>query len=179
MKANYWEKQWVRRGFTLIELAMVTGLGLVVAAMLMALASQQLAFLRIYSAQNFLTEEAPLVSLHVSRLISKADRFRLHANVAEALAGTNPRLESSPVLLLDYQQPNGDMRRALLSFETGPDGNSLFYYLVPPVGQVGEPEWTITRKASNVSFFVQEGILRMKLTGRGGEEVTYSGTMQR
>jgi len=166
-------------GFTLIELTLVISVGLVVATMLMALVSQQLAFLRIYSAQNFLTDEAPIVSLHVSRLVAKADRFRLHASVDDALAGAHPRLGDSPVLLLDYQQPDGSMRRALLSFESGSDGNALYYYLVPKVGALGEPEWAITRKASDVSFFLQEGILRMKLTGGGGEEITYSGTMQR
>jgi len=181
-------------GFTLIELTLVISVGLAVATMLMALVSQQLAFLRIYSAQNFLADEAPIISLHVSRLVAKADRFRLHASVSEAIAGSNPRLGASPVLLLDYQQqldsdfhgedgdvnPPDDMRRALLSFETGVDGNSsLYYYLVPKIGPLGEPEWAITRKASDVSFFLQEGILRMKLTGGGGEEITYSGTMQR
>lgn len=168
-------------GFTLIELAMVTVLGVVVAALLMALTSQQLAFLRIYSAQNFLIDEAPIVSLHVSRLIAKADRFRLHASVDDALNGRNARLSDSPVLLLNFQQPDGSVRAGILSFEVDDDETALYYYLIPRSreGALAEPEWAITRKAADVSFFLQEGILRMRLTGSGGEEVTYSGTMQR
>ena len=78
--------------------------------MVLALFNQQLAFLKIYRAQNFLTEEAPLISMYVSRLVGKADRFRLHDTVADALAGANPRLTASPVVVMNFRQPDGTMR---------------------------------------------------------------------
>jgi len=43
---------------------------------------------------------------------------------------------------------------------------------------LGQPQWTVTKKASNVNFFVDQGILRMQIEGPNGERVTYSGTMQ-
>ena len=68
----------LRRGYTLIELAVAISCGLITAAMLLALVNQQFAFLKIYHAQNFLIREAPLISTHMNRLIGQAERFRLH-----------------------------------------------------------------------------------------------------
>ena len=63
-------------------------MGMATGAMVLALFNQQLAFLKIFKAQNFLTDEAPIISMYVSRLVGKADRFRLHDSVADALAGS-------------------------------------------------------------------------------------------
>ena len=99
-----------RRGFTLIELSVAIMMGLATGTMVIALFNQQLAFLKIFKAQGFLTEEAPIISTYVSRLVGKADRFRLHDSVADALSGTNPRLTESPVVVLNFRQPDGTMR---------------------------------------------------------------------
>jgi hypothetical protein len=165
-------------GFTLIELAMAMGLGMSVAALVLALANQQLAFIRIFRAQSFLVEEAPMVSTHVSKLVGKADRFRLHDNLADALTGANPRLGPSPVLVMNFRQPGGGMRASILAFEERGEGGDLNYYVVPESGPPGDPEWSITRRAADVTFSVESGILRMRLTGENGEQITYSGTMQ-
>ncbi len=168
----------IRRGFTLLELTVAIMLGMAIASMTLALFNQQLAFLRIYQTQNFLTEEAPLISLYVSRLVGKADRFRLHNTVAEALAGTNPRLAESPVLVLNYRQPDGTMRASILSFENRGTGTALYYYVVPVSGVLAAPQWFVSNKPANVLFSVEQGVLRMALTGPAGEFITYSGTMQ-
>ena len=167
-----------RRAFTLIELTVAIMLGLATGSMVMALFNQQLAFLKMFKTQSFLTEEAPLISIYVSRLIGKADRFRLHDSVADALAGSNARLTASPVVLLNYRQPDGVMRAAILSFENRGSGMALYYYVVPTSGVLGTPEWAVTKAASNISFTMEAGVLRMKLTGPNAEEITYSGTMQ-
>jgi prepilin-type N-terminal cleavage/methylation domain-containing protein len=166
-----------RRGFTLIELTLAMMLGLAIGAMTLALFNQQLAFLRIYRVQNFLTEEAPLISLHVSKLVGKAERFRLHDTVADALSGANPRSTSSPVLVLNFRQPDGMVRAAILSFEDRGTGPALYYYVRPLSGVMGTPQWYITKVPANVAFTVEQGILRMTLTGPCGELITYSGAM--
>lgn len=166
-----------RSGFTLIELSLAIMLGLAIAAMSMALFNQQLAFLQIYKAQSFLTDEAPLISLHVSKLVGKAERFRLHNTVADALAGTNPRSTSSPVLVLNFRQPDGVIRASILSFEDRGNGPALYYYVVPLSGVLGTPQWYVTKTPTNVAFTVEQGILRMTLTGPAGELITYSGAM--
>ncbi len=167
-----------RRAFTLIELSVSIMLGLATGSMVIALFNQQISFLKMFKTQSFLTEEAPLISMYVSRLIGKADRFRLHDSVADALAGTNARLTASPVVLLNYRQPDGVMRATILSFENRGSGIALYYYVVPTTGVLGTPEWAVTKAASNISFTMEQGVLRMKLTGPNSEEITYSGTMQ-
>lgn len=167
-----------RRGFTLIELSIAIMLGLATGTMVLALFNQQLAFLKIFKAQGFLTEEAPIISTYVSRLIGKADRFRLHASVADALSGANPRLTESPVVVLNFRQPDGSMRATILSFENRGSGLALYYYVVPVSGVLGTPLWAVTKVPSKVAFRVDSGVLRMILTGPNLEEIIYSGTMQ-
>lgn len=168
----------LRRGMTLIELSMAMFLGMTIGAMLLALFNQQLTFLKIFKAQNFLTDEAPVISMYVSRLVGKADRFRLHDSVADALSGANPRLTASPVILLNFRQPDGTMRATILSYENRGTGNALYYYVVPISGVLGAPQWAVTKSPANVVFSMVQGVMRMTLTGKNGEEITYSGTMQ-
>jgi hypothetical protein len=162
---------------TLIELSIAIGFGLSFAGVSLALMQQQLTFLSIYRNQAFLAEEAPLISAHMSRLIGKAERFRLHASVTEALAGTNPRLNESPVLVLNFRQPDGSVAASMLSFENRGSGPALYLYNIPTAGALPPPAWYITKAPRNVSFSVVGGILRMTLTGPQGESVTYSGAM--
>ena len=164
-------------GFTLIELTLVILLGMAIVAMSLALVNQQLAFLKIYNAQEFLAEEAPLVSMYVSKLVGKAERYRLHATVADALAGTNPQTIASPVLVLNFREPDGVIRAAILSFENHGSGMALYYYVVPLSGVLGSPQWYITKRPSNVSFSVNQGILLMTINGPNGELITYAGAL--
>ena len=46
------------------------------------------------------------------------------------------------------------------------------------VALLGEPQWAVTRAPSKVAFRMDEGVLRMILTGPNLEEIIYSGTMQ-
>jgi prepilin-type N-terminal cleavage/methylation domain-containing protein len=166
-----------RRGFTLVELTLAVSVGLLIASIAMALFNNQLAFLRIYGAQSFLTEEAPVINLHVSKLVGKAERFRLHGSVSEALTGSNPRTDASPVLVLNFRQPDGTVRAGILAFENRGSGPALYYYVVPLTGVLGAPQWHISKQPRDLSFTVETGILRMTLTGPNGEVVTYSGAM--
>jgi len=167
-----------RRGFTLLELTIAIMIGLATGSMVLALFNQQLAFLKIFKAQSFLTEEAPIISMYVSRLVGKADRFRLHDNKEDAISGANPRLTSSPnlppVLVLNFRQPDGTMRATILAFED----HALNYYVVPVNGVLDTPAWAVTRAPKDVTFEIVQGVLRMTLTGPADEQITYSGTMQ-
>lgn len=168
----------LRRGFTLVELSVGVLIGILVAAMVLVLLNQQLAFVRIYSAQNFLTQEAPIISTYMNRLIGQADRYRLHRNRAEAITGANPVLADATALRLNFQQPDGTSRSAILCFENRGTGNALYYYLVPLVGAPADPQWAVSKQPTNVRFSIENGILRTRLTGPAGEQIIYSGTMQ-
>lgn len=171
-------KRFKRKGVTLLELTIAMGIGMMIAAMLMAIFNQQMAFLRIFGLQNFLNEEAPLVSMHVSRLIGKADRFRLHDNVDDAIQNQDPKMEDAPVLLMNFRQPDGSLQATILAFETRNGRQALYYHIVPTVGSLPDPGWFVSDRLSDVRFSIEEGILRMRLTGQAGEQITYSGTMQ-
>ena len=167
-----------RRGYTLLELTVAMSTGIAIAVLILMLVNQQIAFLRIYQAQSFLTDEAPMISLHVSRLVGKADRFRLHDSVEDALSGTNPRTSDSPVVALNYRQPDGTMRASILAYQNLGTGPALYYYVVPATGVLGDPQWAVTTKPTDVRFAMEQGVLRMTITGPAGERITYSGTMQ-
>jgi len=170
--------QSLRRGFTLLELTVALMMGMLTGSMVLALFNQQLAFLKIYQAQSFLAEEAPMIGMYVGRLVGKADRFRLHDSVADALAGRNPRQTTSPVVVLNFRQPDGTMRASILAFEQRGTVKYLDYYVVPTSGVLGTAQWGITNKPTNIQFLMQQGVLCMVLTGPAGEQITYSGVMQ-
>lgn len=167
-----------RGGFTLLEMTVVMMVGMVVASIIMAMLNQQIAFLRIFRAQSFLNEEVPIISNHISKLLSAAERFRMHDTVSAALAGTNPKLTSSPVLVLNFRQPDGSVRAGILSFENRGQGKALYYYVVPASGVLTTPEWVVTDKAANVEFFMVSGIIATRLAGPAGEEVSFAGAME-
>ncbi len=167
-----------RRGMTLLELTVAMMVGMAIGATILAMLNQQIAFLKIFRAQSFLNEEAPIISSHITKLLVNADRFRLHASLADALAGTNPRLTDSPVCVLNYRQPDGTYRAGILSFENRGQGNSLYYYVVPITGILTTPQWAVTNKPVNISFFMDSGVIRTRMTGPAGEEIIFSGAMQ-
>lgn len=175
--------QHVRRGFTLLELSIAIMIGMATGGLVITLFNQQLTFLSIFKTQNFLVEEAPIINSYVSRLVGKADRFRLHANFQEANAVTvtNPSLGPSSVLVLKFRQQNGPMSTGILAFENVGNGPELNYYLNPTPGVASAvPTWTVTklRAPGNISFEVVLGVLRMTITGPNNEQIIFSGTMQ-
>ncbi len=171
-----------RKGFTLLELTVAMMVGMTIGSIVLAMLNQQIAFLRIYRAQSFLNEEAPIINSHISKLLMGAERFRLHASLADAkasnLQGSNPRLADSPVCVLNFRQKDGSMRAGILSFETRPAGKALYYYVVPVSGPITSPEWAVTTMPADVTFSVEAGIIRCRMTGPAGEEVIFSGAMQ-
>ena len=177
-----------RRGFTLIELSIAMMLGMATAGMVLTLFNQQLTFLNLFRNQNFLTEEAPIINNYVARLIGKADRFRLHANRNDAVTGVRPLsgtdlLNPARVLVLNFRQPDGTIRAAILEYADRGAGPALNYYLVPangvtPNGVLWEPQWVITKAPSKVTFQMTQGVLQVVLTGPNQEQVIYSGTTQ-
>lgn len=167
-----------RRGFTLLELSIGLGIGLMVAAMSLALLNQQTAFLRIFRAQDFLTTEAPLVNDYLARVISNADGFRLHASLGDAVSRTSPVLADARAMVLRFKQPDGTVRESILAFHNPGTGAGIYYHLVAANGTVGAPQWAVTKRVADAVFSIEEGILRVRLAGPHGEQITYSGAQQ-
>lgn len=178
MRAPEIHKRKRRRGYTLVELSLAIGVGLMVAGMGLMLLNQQLAFLNIFRAQDFLTREAPLINNYVTRVIGSAEGYALYTDMASLQGGDSAVLEDATVLVLRYKLPNGGERAAILSFEDPGSGDGLYYRLVPDDGIIGAPELALSKSPTGVRFFVEQGVLRMELEGPAGERLVYSGTQQ-
>jgi hypothetical protein len=165
-------------GYTLTELALAMMMGIMVAVMLLSIFNQQIAFLRIFNAQSFLTTEAPILNSYLSRVLSSAEGYRLYPSISALTGGSTPVLTDAPVLMLRFKEPNGTFRASVLSFENPGAGTGLYFRPVTSAGSLGNAEWALSKKPTDVKFSVVDGILRCRITGPNGEEITYSGTQQ-
>ena len=168
-----------RRGFTLPELATAIGLALAIAAIMMTLLQQQVTFHRIIKTQGFLVDDAPQINNTVTQILSRADAYRIHSNLSDAVAGTNAVTADGKVLVLGFLNPDGSEDFGIISFESDNGEDALAYYTMDPATpftKAGNPDWLISRQVDNAEFFIQNGVFRMQLTGPAGEMITYSGT---
>lgn len=166
------------RGYTLIELTLAMAVGIVISALVMALVNQQLAFLKIFRAQSFLVTEAPMLNNYIVKVVGNADSYRLYKSVDDLVAGRPQVLEEAPVIMLRFKEPNGTFRAAVLSFEDPGTGSGLYYRMVNSSGVLASPSWALSKSPSRVRFSIEQGILRVRVSGPHGEEVIYSGAMQ-
>ena len=168
------------RAFTLMELTMAMSIAMAMAGITMTLMQQQIAFLRVAKAQNFLVEEAPHINNAVSKLMGHADAFRIHTTFSTALAGTGAVTDNGTLLVLGFKDPEtNELDFGIISFEDTGTETYLAYYNVDQFGAPpteGSPDWIISRRVTNARFFVENGVFRMTLTGPNSETITYSGT---
>jgi hypothetical protein len=168
-----------RRGLTLPDLATAMALALAIAAIMMTLLQQQVSFHRIIRAQSFLVEEAPQINNSITQIMSRADAFRLHANLSDAVSDSNAVTTGGKILVVGFLNPDGSREFGLVAFETIDGDSQLGYYRVDSSGSLtnsGDPDWLISRSVANADFFVENGVFRFQLTGPAGERITYSGT---
>ena len=169
----------LRRGFPLPELATAIGLALAIAAIMMTLLQQQVTFHRIVKAQRFLVDDAPQINNTITQILSRADAYRIHSNLSDAVSGANAVTDGGRVLVLGFLNPDGSRDRGIISFESDNGKDVLAYYNMnssATFSEAGNPDWLISRQVSDAEFFVQNGVFRMRLTGPAGEIITYSGT---
>jgi len=166
------------RGYTLVELTLAMSVGIIISALVMSLLNQQLSFLKIFRAQSFLVTEAPMLNNYVVKLVGNADSYRLYASIDDLVAGRPQVMADAPVIMLRFKEPNGTFRASVLSFEDPGTGTGLYYRMVNNAGVLGTPSWALSKRPSNVRFAIENGILRMVVSGSNGEELTYSGAMQ-
>jgi len=168
----------LRRGYTLLELSLAIGIGLMVGGMSLSILNQQVAFLKIFHAQDFLASEAPLINYQVTRIVSHADSFRLHESLGDAEARVNPVLTDASVLVLRFKQSDGGYRESILAFHDPGTGPGIYYHFVREDGTVEDPQWAVSKKVAIARFSIENGILRARLSGPNGEEIIYSGAEQ-
>ncbi|BDS08513.1 hypothetical protein NT6N_35530 [Oceaniferula spumae] len=170
-----------RRGFTLIEMTTVIIVGLMIAVMSLTLFNHQLTTYQIINTQNFLIHEAPQVNNTLNRIVSRANFFRLYPTLTDAESGSNSTITNASVLALQFSgtadQPDSF---GVIAFDS--EANELNYYHLESMAQlavVEEPAWRISGQVNGASFYVENGVLRIKLTGPNGAEIIYSTTTLR
>lgn len=178
MRVNPTTRRRGRRGYTLLELSLAMAVGILVAGMSLMLFNQQMAFLRIFRAQDFLTREAPLINNYVVRVIGGAEGYALYRDMASLRNGDAAVLDGATVLVLRYKLAEGGERASILSFEDPGTGLGLYYRVIPESGVLGALDLALSKQPASVSFAVEQGVLRMYLGGPNGEELVYSGTQQ-
>ncbi len=175
--------KWKRnkRGLTLVEMTVIILVGLMVATISLTLFNSQLASYKILKTQNFLISEAPQINNSLNRIIPRANFFRMYRNLADAKAGTNAVITDGKVIALKFQDPANpaDSSYGVIAFDA--TENDLDYYHLNSMAElaVASSEWSISTQLENVVFSVESGVLRTKLSGPNGEEITYSSTTQR
>lgn len=168
-----------RRGFTLIEMAIAMIISIAIGGVMMSLLQQQVSFHRIMRTQNFLVEEAPQINHTVTSVLAQADAYRIHTNLTNAIADTNAVTADGKALVLGFTNADGSQQFGIIAIETVADQTYLGYYNLDPsvtFAGAGNPDWIISRQVTDATFFVENGVFRMEVTGPVGESITYSGT---
>lgn len=165
-----------RRAYTLIEMTVIMLLAMLIATTSTTMMSQQASFYSRLSAQKFVLEEAPIANSMMVRILSQADAFKIHANRAQALAGTNGLVANGSTLVIGFAQPDGSREFALIDFTiaAGDNTGALQFHKLSEDASTIVSSWTITSGASNVTFGIQNGILIMNLTGPYGGSIQYA-----
>lgn len=167
------------RGFTLIEMSIAMLISIAIGAIMMTVLQQQVSFHRIMRTQNFLVQEAPQINHTVTSVLAQADAYRIHENLTDAVSDTNAVTSDGKTLVLGYTSPDGSQQFGIIAFETVDEQSYLGYYNLDPsvaFAGAGNPDWIISRYVTDATFFVENGVFRMKVTGPVGETITYSGT---
>ena len=171
----------IQRGFTLIEMTLVLAVGLMVASISLTLFNSQLMSYKILGAQNFLISEAPQINNTLNRIIPRANFFRMYASLADAKAGAGALISDGKVLALQFQDVADSSGSSFGVIAYDDAANDLNYYHVSSMAElaIASPAWNITTHLNDAVFYVENGVLRIKLTGPNGEEIIYSATTQR
>ncbi len=174
---NTQPRQTRRRAFTLIEMTLALSMTLTIAAVLLLLLQQQISFGQALAKFNFLRDDAPQVNTLLTSLTSRADSYRIFANLDSAKGFTNAVRTGGKALRLRFRNPDGSTQDGIISFEERNGKSELNYYLKDGNTSAwsSNPRWTVSSKPSNVVFDNSLGILHVTMTGPNGDEITYAG----
>lgn len=167
-------------GFTLVEMTVVMLVGILIAIMSLTLFNYQLTTYKIINTQNFLIHEAPQVNNTLNRIVSRANFFRLYPTLNDAESGENATITNARVLALQFNGTNTDPNSfGVIAFDDA--SNKLNYYHLESMAQLSTatPAWSISSQIDDAVFYVENGVLRTKITGPNGAEIIHSTTTQR
>jgi hypothetical protein len=154
-------------------------MAIIVAGASLAILSQQVTFTRMVRSQAFLLEDAPTINNLFSRMLGRANDYRVYADVSAAKSGGTSILADGHALLLRFRQPDGSLINAILAAEDAGTGRVRvgFYYTKSNTWKAA-PDWVLTSAPTDLTFSIENGVLRALFTGPEGEQITYSGHTQ-
>lgn len=188
MKTNLIKKKipLVAKAFTLVEMTLVAIVGILIAGMSMTLFNSQLTSFQIIKTQDFLIHEAPQINNTLNQIIPRANFFRLYPTIGDAQGDQNSTITDATVMVLQFQDPTVNtaaqnntidaVTYGIIAFD--PATNNLEYYSRTTLQNLdlSVPSWTISTQTTGVTFFVQQGVLRTRVTGPNGGQITHSTT---
>jgi hypothetical protein len=194
-------KRHRQSGYTLVEVAVISGMSILIAAGLAAMIHIHFNMLRMAAQYRFLTNDAPTIGLLLTKTIANADDYRIYPSRTAALNPPNPPNLSgaansgSAVRLWMRQANDNTTRQAILSYETINGNPGLYFFLqTPNTGNVypangnfpTSPSWqmagsdltglTFSNTAPNASANLQNapGILIATLYGANNQQISYA-----
>ena len=176
-----------KAGFTLVEMTVTILVGLMIATITLTLFNSQLASYKILQTQNFLISEAPQINNTLNRIIPRANFFRMYGSLTDAKESSNAVIADGKVIALKFQAITRDPNSPLDDYSSfgviayDDETKKLNYYHLESMAElaVATPDWSISNRIEDAVFYVENGVLRTKLTGPNGEEITYSTTTLR
>ncbi len=174
------KRRFALTGFTLVEMTIVMLVGMLIAAASLTLFNYQLTTYKIINTQNFLIHEAPQINNTLNRIVSRANFFRLYATTDDAANNENSTITNAKVLALQFNGITQDSNSfGVIAFNQ--NTNSLDYYHLQFISQLSTatPAWSISSQVNDAIFYVENGVLRTKVTGPNGAEIIHSTTTQR
>ena len=170
-------KKRQQSGFTLIELTLVMGISVLVAATLIGMFQAHVQMMTKSLQNDFVAQDAPFIGLLLTRTMANAEDFRIYGSGSNALSNTNAVL-SGPAIRLWMRQPNSTFRQAVLAYETISGHSGIYFWITDPISGAfsAAPNWELAggarlASANGVVFQFDSttgphpGVLLVKLTG--------------
>jgi hypothetical protein len=166
------------RGFSLVEVCLGMMLTLGVAATTVGMTSQHIRLMAALNSFTFLRDDAPSINLLLSRILQRADTYRVYPTKSAAFAGSGAVNTGGTALWLRFRNPDGTFAQAVIAFETGGTRPGLNFYNRTSTGWLATPDWTVSARPASVAFSNDTGILLIRVTGPDSEQITYVGTAE-
>jgi hypothetical protein len=178
MKTNPSNQRRRRSGFSLVEVALGMMLTLGVAVTSLAMTNQHVRLMNALNSFTFLRDEAPTINLLLSRILQRADAYRIFASKGAAFSGSGAVNTGGSAVWLRYRNPDGTFAESVVAFETSGARPGLNIYNRGASGWPGAPDWTISSRPAAVTFANDTGILLIRVTGPDSEQITYVGNAE-
>lgn len=173
----------LRKGFTLLELTLVMVIGLMIASVTLVLFNQQMMMFSAMKTQDFMVNEAPQINSILNKIIPQADSFLIYSS-ADKVANSVPVQADGQVIVLRFDGANlsekgeSELHKTfgVIAFDGQNNGRLNYYSGITDLAlfDPSKPTWAISTRVTKANFFIEKGVLRVKIKGPHKGSITYS-----